>query len=93
MDEYLIPSGFGEDEFYEKKSHFIGRVWQVDTEEEALERIQAMKKQHYDATHNFGHISFGTALSAFPMMASREALPECPCFRYSSGRGCIISCA
>lgn len=52
MDEYLIPSGFGEDEFYEKKSHFIGRVWQVDTEEEALERIQAMKKQHYDATHN-----------------------------------------
>ena len=52
MDEYLIPSGFGEDEFYEKKSHFIGRVWQVDPEEEALERIQAMKKQHYDATHN-----------------------------------------
>ena len=52
MDEYLIPSGFGEDEFYEKKSHFIGSVWQVDTEEEALERIQAMKKQHYDATHN-----------------------------------------
>ena len=52
MEEYLVPSGFGEDEFYEKKSHFIGRVWQVETEEEALEKIQAMKKQHYDATHN-----------------------------------------
>ena len=52
MDEYLVPTAFGEDEFYEKKSHFIGRVWLVETEEEALEKIQAMKKQHYDATHN-----------------------------------------
>ncbi len=52
MEEYLVPSGFGEDEFIEKKSRFIGRVWQVETEEEALEKIQQMKKQHYDATHN-----------------------------------------
>ena len=52
MDEYLVPTQFGEDEFYEKKSHFIGRVWPVETEEEALARIQQMKKQHYDATHN-----------------------------------------
>ena len=52
MDEYLIPTQFGEDEFYEKKSRFIGRVWPVETEEEALEKIQQMKKQHYDATHN-----------------------------------------
>ena len=36
----------------EKKSRFIGRVWCVETEEEALEKIQQMKKQHYDATHN-----------------------------------------
>lgn len=52
MEEYLVPSGFGEDEFTEKKSRFIGRVWPVETEEEALEMIQQMKKQHYDATHN-----------------------------------------
>ena len=52
MDEYLVPSGFGEDEFVEKKSRFIGRIWCVETEEEALEKIQQMKKQHYDATHN-----------------------------------------
>ena len=52
MEEYLVPTQFGEDEFYEKKSHFIGRVWPVETEEEALEKIQQMKKQHYDATHN-----------------------------------------
>jgi len=52
VDEYLVPTGYGEDEFVEKKSRFIGRVWCVETEEEALERIQEMKKQHYDASHN-----------------------------------------
>ena len=52
MEEYLIPTQFGEDEFIEKKSRFIGRVWPVETEEEALRKIQEMKKQHYDATHN-----------------------------------------
>lgn len=52
MDEYLVPTDFGEDEFVEKKSRFIGRAWPVETEEEALSRIQEMKKQHYDATHN-----------------------------------------
>lgn len=52
MEEYLVPTGYGEDEFIEKKSRFIGRVWQVETEEEALARIQEMKKQHYDASHN-----------------------------------------
>ena len=52
MDEYLVPTDFGEDEFIEKKSRFIGRLWPVETEEAALEKIQAMKKQHYDATHN-----------------------------------------
>ena len=52
MDEYLVPTAYGEDEFIEKKSRFIGRVWPVQTEEEALEKIQQMKKQHYDATHN-----------------------------------------
>ena len=52
MEEYLVPTQYGEDEFTEKKSRFIGRVWPVETEEEALACIQAMKKQHYDATHN-----------------------------------------
>ena len=52
MDEYLVPTQFGEAEFVEKKSRFIGRVWPVDTEEEALAKIQEMKKKHCDATHN-----------------------------------------
>ena len=52
MDEYLVPPQYGEDEFVEKKSRFIGRVWPVETEEDALAKIQELKKPHYDATHN-----------------------------------------
>ena len=52
MQEYLVPTQYGEAEFIEKKSRFIGHVWPVETEEEALEKIQQMKKQNYDATHN-----------------------------------------
>ena len=52
MDEYLVPTGYGEAEFIEKKSRFIGHVWCVESEEEALSKIQEMKKQHYDASHN-----------------------------------------
>lgn len=48
----MVPTGYGEDEFIEKKSRFIGRVWLVESEEEALAKIQEMKKLHYDATHN-----------------------------------------
>ena len=40
MDEYLVPTQFGEDEFVEKKSRFIGRVWPVETEEEAIQKIR-----------------------------------------------------
>ena len=52
MDAYLLPTQYGEAEFVEKKSRFIGRIWPIETEEEALQKIQQMKKQHYDATHN-----------------------------------------
>ncbi len=52
MDEYLVPTGYGEDEFIEKRSRFIGHVFPVETEEEALEKIQQLKKQYYDASHN-----------------------------------------
>ena len=52
MDEYLVPTGYGEDEFIEKKSRFIGHVFPVESEEEALEKIQQLKKKYYDATHN-----------------------------------------
>ena len=101
MDEYLVPSGYGEDEFIEKKSRFIGRVWLVETEEEALARIQEMKKQHYDATHNCwayvirdGAMRFsddgepgGTAGNPMMQVLQREALYNVVCVvtRYFGG--------
>ena len=101
MDEYLVPTDFGEDEFIEKKSRFIGRLWPVETEEEALEKIQAMKKQHYDATHNCwayiirdGAVRFsddgepgGTAGMPMLQVLQREGLFNCVCVvtRYFGG--------
>ena len=36
----------------EKRSRFIGRVWPVSGEEDALAHIAEMRRQHWDATHN-----------------------------------------
>ena len=52
MTTYLMPAGFGEAGFTEKRSRFIGRVWPVETEAEALERLGQMREKHRDATHN-----------------------------------------
>ena len=71
MDEYLVPTDFGQDEFVEKKSRFIGRVWPVETEAEALEKIQEMKKQHYDATHN----CWAYVIKDGPMRFSDDGVP------------------
>ena len=50
--EYLVPSGYGEAEFTEKRSRFIGQVWPVGTEEEARALIAKAKAKYYDARHN-----------------------------------------
>ena len=39
------------DEFIEKKSTFITHLIRINSEEEARDFIQKMKKKHYDATH------------------------------------------
>ena len=101
MDEYLVPTGYGEAEFIEKKSRFIGHVWCVESEEEALSKIQEMKKQHYDATHNCwayiirdGAVRFsddgepgGTAGMPMLQVLQREGLYNCVCVvtRYFGG--------
>ena len=42
----------GQGEIVEKKSRFIANIFPVTTEEEALEKITAMRKKYYDARHN-----------------------------------------
>lgn len=49
---YLTPGGCGEAEFSERRSRFIGRVWPVSIEEEALAHIKSARERHWDATHN-----------------------------------------
>nr|WP_241426828.1 YigZ family protein [Dysosmobacter acutus] len=48
----MVPFETAESEFVEKRSRFIGRVWRVESEEEARARIEETKKRHYDARHN-----------------------------------------
>ena len=52
MTSYLEPAGYGCGEYTEKRSRFIGQLWQVADETDALARIAAVKKEHYDARHN-----------------------------------------
>ena len=101
MDEYLVPAGYGEDEFIEKRSRFIGHIFPVETEEEALEKIQQMKKKYYDASHNCwayvirgGAMRFsddgepgGTAGNPMMQVLQREQLNNVVCIvtRYFGG--------
>ncbi len=52
MNEYYVPASDASAEFIERKSRFIGTIWRVETEEEALRHIKEMNEKHRDATHN-----------------------------------------
>ncbi len=63
MTSYLEPAGYGCGEYTEKRSRFIGKLWRVEDEAEALARIAAVKKEHYDARHNcFAYVLRGGAV-------------------------------
>jgi len=49
---YTTLEGEGEAEFTEKKSVFIGYAAHVESEEDALAKIKARKKEYADARHN-----------------------------------------
>ncbi|MBR3555913.1 MAG: YigZ family protein [Oscillospiraceae bacterium] len=51
-EDYLTPAAYGEAELIEKRSRFIGRVWPVESEAEALEHLKEIRARHWDATHN-----------------------------------------
>ena len=52
MEQFLVPAGEGTSEYMEKKSRFLGLITPVTTEAEARARLEAVKKQEYDARHN-----------------------------------------
>ena len=52
MESYRVPAGLGQSEYIEKKSRFLGCVFPVETEEEAVNQIKKMRETYWDATHN-----------------------------------------
>ena len=52
MTTFLQPAAFGESEYAEKRSRFIGSVWPIESEEDARAKIEETKRRYYDARHN-----------------------------------------
>ena len=51
--DYFVPfADYGEDKFEEKRSKFTGRLWHVETAEEAVAKVEEMRETYWDATHN-----------------------------------------
>ena len=49
---FFTPTGPSAETMIEKKSRFTGRIWPVETEEEALAHIKKTRDEFWDATHN-----------------------------------------
>lgn len=52
MSEYIIPAGYGEAEYIDKKSRFIGQVQHAGSVSEAMAFVESVRRKHADATHN-----------------------------------------
>ena len=63
MGDYIIPAGYGEAEYIDKKSRFIGQVEHVESESEAMAFVERVRCKHEDATHNvWAYILSGGAM-------------------------------
>lgn len=52
LPSYHTVKSYGENEIVIEKSRFIAHVTRAESEEEAQEFIQTIKKKHWNATHN-----------------------------------------
>ncbi len=64
-ERYRSIHRYGEAEFEEQKSRFIGYAKPVETEEEAIEFIEEIKELHRTATHNCTAYVVGTNIQRF----------------------------
>ena len=51
-ENILTVDNFAEVNYKEKSSVFIGQVYHCETENEAVNILEPIKKKHYDATHH-----------------------------------------
>ena len=70
MESYLVPRGYGEAEFVEKRSRFIGQLWRVETEEAHGVGDLLLQK---DVQHGLSRRALGLAVIA---VAQDVPLPE-----------------
>lgn len=59
MSSYKTLHNFGSDEYIVEKSTFIGYAKPINTEEEAIDFVNEIKKKHKDATHNVWAYTIG----------------------------------
>lgn len=59
MEPYRVIIEEGEGEIVEKKSRFLATVKKVESEEEAVSFVDAMKKKYWNATHNCSAMVIG----------------------------------
>ena len=52
LERYKTPNIASQTEFVVNRSRFIGRCFPIADEQEALARLEEVRKLHYDATHN-----------------------------------------
>ena len=50
--QYLTAAQYGEALFMDRKSRFYGRIWPVETEEEARAILESIRKEYWDASHH-----------------------------------------
>ena len=51
-DSYLVPAGYGEGLYEDRRSKFIGEIFPVQTPEEAIAKIGGVKAKYRDARHH-----------------------------------------
>jgi len=52
MKETRVMLGHAQAEITEKRSRFIANVYEIHSEEDALQILESVRKQYYDARHN-----------------------------------------
>ncbi len=81
-----------ETEFTEKKSRFIGRCFPVTTEEEAMERLNSVRKLHYDATHNCWAYALSDGRQRFSDDGEPGGTAGLPIMEVIKNRGVVNCC-
>ena len=64
MDEYLVPTKAADEEYTVQRSRFIGHVWPVENEEEALALLKQTREKYWNANHNVYALPIADAVIA-----------------------------